>query len=60
MTENDVLSNGKPVFIARSIELEGCKSQGHTLEEAIANLDLACIDYIYSLLEDGIEPPEPI
>jgi predicted RNase H-like HicB family nuclease len=58
--EADVLSNGRPVFIARNLELEGCKSQGYTPNEAKANLDLARIDYIYSLLEDGIVPPEPI
>ncbi|MBA3870370.1 MAG: type II toxin-antitoxin system HicB family antitoxin [Anaerolineae bacterium] len=58
--ESDVLSDGKPVFIARNPELEGCKSQGHTPDEAKTNLDLARIDYIYSLLEDGITPPEPI
>jgi predicted RNase H-like HicB family nuclease len=58
--EPDILSNGKHVFIARNLELEGCKAQGYTSDEAKANLDLARIDYIYSLLEDGITPPEPI
>ena len=58
--EADVLSNGKPVFIARNLELEGCKSQWYTPDEAKDNLDMARIDYIYSLLEDGIVPPEPI
>ena len=60
MIESDVLSDGQPVFIARNPELEGCKSQGHTPDEAKVNLDLARIDYIYSLLEDRIAPPEPI
>lgn len=58
--EHDVLSNGKTVFIARNLELEGCKAQGYTRDEAKTNLDLARIDYIYSLLEDNITPPEPI
>lgn len=58
--ERDILSNGKTVFIARNPELEGCKSQGYTKDEARKNLDLARIDYIYSLLEDNITPPEPI
>jgi predicted RNase H-like HicB family nuclease len=58
--ERDVLSNGKIVFIARNLELEGCKSQGYTEDEARTNLDLARVDYIYSLLEDGIVPPDPI
>lgn len=58
--ESDELSNGRSIFIARNLELEGCKSQGYTPEEARNNLDLARIDYIYSLLEDGIIPPEPI
>src|SRR5258707_13997 len=58
--ERDVLSNGKTVFIARNPELEGCKAQGYTRDEAKENLDLARIDYIYSLLEDKITPTEPI
>jgi predicted RNase H-like HicB family nuclease len=57
--EQDVLSDGSPVFLASNPELPGCKSQGSTVEEAMVNLAQARIDYIYSLLEDGLDVPEP-
>jgi len=33
--------------------------QGETIEQAVANLHEAKIDYIESLLEDGLSIPEP-
>jgi len=58
--EEDVLSDGSPIFLASNPELEGCKSQGRTIDEAIFNLAQARIDYIYSLLEDDLPVPEPV
>ena len=55
----DETTSGKPIFVALSPELEGCIAQGVTLEEAIQNLKEARIDYIYSLLEDGLPVPKP-
>lgn len=49
----------QPVFLAKNPELYGCMAQGTTLEDAISNLEDARIDYIYSLLEDGLDVPEP-
>ena len=57
--ERDVLSDGTSIYLASNPELEGCKSQGKTVEEALNNLADARIDYIYSLLEDGLSVPVP-
>lgn len=51
--------DGQTIYLARNPELYGCKAQGETIEEAIANLNEARIDYIYALLEDHLPVPEP-
>jgi predicted RNase H-like HicB family nuclease len=45
--------------IAFHPELEGCIAQGETPEEAKRNLDILRVEWIESLLEDGLEVPEP-
>ena len=55
----DETTRGQVVYLARTIELEGCMGQGETIEEAIEDLRLARIDYIQSLLEDGVTVPFP-
>ncbi len=57
--EEDTLSNGQKVFVARHPELPGCKAQGNSPEEAKNNLDEARVDYIYTLLDAGLEIPPP-
>jgi predicted RNase H-like HicB family nuclease len=59
LVESDELSDGTPIFMASNPELDGCKSQGKSIEQAIANLNEARVDYIYSLLEDGLSVPDP-
>lgn len=56
---HDSLSDGKKIYMARNPELQGCKAQGMSQMEAIKNLRDARIDYIYYLLEDGIDVPVP-
>jgi predicted RNase H-like HicB family nuclease len=56
---HDRLSDGSIMYMVRNPELEGCKAQGRTQMEAISNLRDARIDYIYYLLEDGIDVPVP-
>lgn len=56
---NDEELDGQPVFLAKNHELYGCMAQGSTLDEAIENLKDARIDYIYSLLLDGLDVPNP-
>ncbi len=46
-------------FLAKYPELPGCMAQGATIEETLANLSDAALDYIYSLLEDGLPVPSP-
>ncbi|MDX2077018.1 MAG: type II toxin-antitoxin system HicB family antitoxin [bacterium] len=55
----DNLSDGSVIFMARNPELKGCKAQGVTRTEAVNNLRDARIDYIYFLLEDGLDVPSP-
>lgn len=57
--EQDLLSDDTPIYLVSNPELPGCRSQGGSIGEALSNLDLARIDYLYSLLEDGIEVPLP-
>ncbi len=52
-------SKGQPIYLASIQEFYGCMAQGQTKEEALVNLKDASIDYIYSLLIDNINIPEP-
>lgn len=53
------LDNGKVVFVASNPELRGLLVQGDSAEEAKKQLALVRIDYIYSMLEAGLEIPNP-
>ncbi len=55
----DETVSGKPVYVAEALELDGCLGQGPTSEKAREDLRLAMVDYIYSLLEDGLPVPGP-
>ncbi len=57
--ELDETTDSQPVYLARILELDGCMSQGETIEQAVENLRLAKIDFIQSLLEDGLPVPKP-
>ncbi|MCY4463991.1 MAG: type II toxin-antitoxin system HicB family antitoxin [Chloroflexi bacterium] len=50
---------GKPYFFVEVLEMPGCHSDGETIEEARENVQSALVDYIYFLLEDGMDIPEP-
>ena len=52
-------TEGEPVYFAQSPEFEGCFGQGKTVSEADENLYAARVDYIHSLLEDGLPVPGP-
>jgi predicted RNase H-like HicB family nuclease len=58
--EQDNLTNGQIVYLMRHPELPGCKAQGSTIDEAKANLDEARVDYIFALLEMGLDIPSPL
>ena len=53
----DKTTTGEDVFLAKNSQLYGCMAQGATVEEAIANLADARLDYIEDLLEDGDPVP---
>lgn len=50
---------GETLYLASVEELPGCQSHGQTPEEALVNLREAMELYLETLLEDGLEPPEP-
>lgn len=58
--KRDTLSDGSYCYVAHNPELEGCTGQGETELEAANDLAKARLDYIYFLLADGLEVPEPI
>jgi len=55
----DETTDGQPVYVARITELEGCISQGETIEQAVENLRQAQMEFIQSMLEDGLPVPVP-
>jgi predicted RNase H-like HicB family nuclease len=55
----DETTDGEPIYLANVLELEGCFGQGETPEDALADLQLAMVDYIASLLEDDLPVPNP-
>jgi predicted RNase H-like HicB family nuclease len=55
----DETTDGNPVYMAKTPELEGCFGQGETIDEAVKSLSEAREDYIYSLLEDNLPIPSP-
>jgi predicted RNase H-like HicB family nuclease len=60
ITSLDSTTDENQIYFARLFEIEGCFGQGTTQEAAIEDLRLALVDYIESLLEDGMPVPEPI
>ena len=55
----DETTENEPIYLAHVRELEGCFGQGEEPTSAIADLRNAMIDFIASLLEDGLPVPEP-
>lgn len=51
---------GETGYYVRVPEMPGCVSDGATVEEARNNIQDALVDFIYFLLEDGMEVPEPM
>lgn len=52
-------SNDDNCYVASISELQGCKSDGKTIEEATTMIKDALKSYISSLLEDNEAIPEP-
>ena len=47
------------MYKAENINLPGCKAWGKTSKLALEKLDSARVDYIYSMLLDGLDIPDP-
>ena len=56
----DILSTGEKVYLAEHPELEGCMTQGNSVDEAVNDLKQITVDFIYYMLEDGLNIPEPV
>lgn len=52
-------SNKSNYWTADYIELSGCKTDGMTDVEAVANLAELFDEYVSALIEEGLEIPEP-
>jgi predicted RNase H-like HicB family nuclease len=59
MTSVDTTTEGHPIYLARALEMKGCFGQGETSEAARKDLHFAMVDFIESLLEDGLPVPDP-
>lgn len=57
--EKDEIADGEFVFLARVVEMPTCMAQGSTAVEAEGELREVMFEFIFSLLEDGEEVPEP-
>lgn len=55
----DETTENEPIYLANVVELEGCFGQGETKEAAITDVKAAMVDFIASLLEDGLPIPTP-
>jgi len=55
----DETTTGKPIFLLSHPELEGCMAQGQSIEDGLENLKEATTEYVLSLLEEGLDVPEP-
>lgn len=55
----DETTDGKPILIAIVPDLPGCSAHGNTAAEAKARLRDVMVDFIYFMLEDGLEVPVP-
>jgi predicted RNase H-like HicB family nuclease len=56
----DETTDGRSAFSARVREIPGCVGGGLTDMEALQDARLALVDFIESLLEDGLDVPAPL
>ena len=59
MVSVEKATSGEQLFMAKNPELVGCMAEGNSLEDAIANLKEARVDYIYDSLKSGSKIPDP-
>jgi predicted RNase H-like HicB family nuclease len=59
VTFRDETTEGEPIYVAMIPELPGCHTHGDTINEAFDLLNEVKIEFIYFMLEDGLDIPEP-
>ena len=59
VTLRDEYTDGTPCYIAYHPELPGCMAQGDTPQEARAELESVCPEWIAHLEQDGSSAPAP-
>ena len=59
ITSVDTLSTGEKVYVVSNPALPGCLAHGQTLSQALRELVEARTAYIYYLLVDKLDVPEP-
>ncbi len=55
----DKTTDGDSIYVAVISELAGCSAWGYTAKEAMASIETAKVDFIYFLLEDGLDVLNP-
>ena len=50
---------GNPTYVARIREFAGCLAQGDSASAAVREVKEALVDYVTTLLEDGLPVPSP-
>ena len=55
----DKTTDGELVYVSLIPELPGCASHGKIVDEALMFLNEAKAEFIYFMLEDGLDVPEP-
>jgi len=58
-TSLEETTDNEPIYFARVLEMEGCFGQGKNHEDAVKDLQMAMVDFIECLIEDGLEVPAP-
>jgi len=59
VVRTDETVGGNRTYIARIRELQGCLAQGDSVSEAMREVREALVDYVATLLEDGLPVPLP-
>ncbi len=59
VTFQDKTTEGETTYVALIPELPGCHTHGETSHEALELLDEVKTEFIYFLLVDGLNVPEP-
>ncbi|MEO8610010.1 MAG: type II toxin-antitoxin system HicB family antitoxin [Chloroflexota bacterium] len=57
--QEDHTTDDEPIYVVNYLEMPGCRAQGFTIDEALADLKELTYEYILSYLEHGVAVPKP-